>query len=82
MTQRGHSRHCAIVISILKHHVIRLKLIVKPWLGQRLGASQASIKHIPQVLDRGGDDSGAPSTTDYEVQAVVGQMLDYCGGDG
>ena len=55
---------------------------MEPWLRQRLGAGQPSIEHIPQILDRGGDDPGATGTTDYEVQAVIGQMLDYDGGDG
>ena len=55
---------------------------MEPWLSQRLGTGQASIEHIPQILDGSSDDPGAAGATDYEVQAVVGKMLDYYGGDG
>lgn len=47
-----------------------------------LRPAESLVQHVPEILDRGGQDSGTASGTNDEVERRVRKMLDYGGCDG
>ena len=81
MAAQAHVLDRRIVIRPLEADLVGDQLIVQARHGERFRRCRAAVEHVPQVLDRGGDDAAAARGADSEVEGAVG-VLDDGGGDG
>jgi hypothetical protein len=81
MAAQAHVLGRRMVIRPLEADLVGDQLIVQARHGERFRRRRAAVEHVPQVLDRGGDDAAAARGADDEVEGAVG-VLDDGGGDG
>ena len=82
MPQLRQERGGLIIVLVLTAHRVRLQLIMQSRRLQALWDRHASVQHVPQVLDRSGDDAAPSRRADGIVEGSVALVLDNRAGDG
>lgn len=81
MALGSHTRHGSVIKSPLELDNVGHELVVQARACEGRGHVHAVLKDVPEDLGGGGDDAGATSGADSDIESAVG-MLDDDGRDG